>query len=31
LGKWSAAIGCAEISRDIYFGKDEILGIKVCL
>ncbi len=31
LGKWSAAIGCAEMSRDIYFGKDEILGIKACL
>lgn len=29
LGKWSAAIGCAEISKDVYSGKDEILGIKV--
>ncbi|MDY6964814.1 MAG: methanogenesis marker 12 protein [Halobacteriota archaeon] len=29
LGKWSAAVGCAEIARDVYGGKDEILGIEV--
>lgn len=29
LGKWIAAIGCAEISKDVYNGKTDILGIKV--
>ena len=29
LNKWSAAIGCAEIARDVYGGKKDILGIKV--
>lgn len=29
LGKWSAAIGCAMIARDISAGNDEILGIPV--
>ncbi|MFP4655527.1 MAG: methanogenesis marker 12 protein [Methanohalobium sp.] len=29
LGKWSAAIGCAEIARDICSGKTEILGLDV--
>lgn len=29
LGKWSAAVGCAEIARDIGFGKTEILGLDV--
>ncbi len=29
LNKWSAAIGCAEIARDVYRGKKNILGIKV--
>ena len=31
LGKWSAAVGCAEIARDIGSGKTEILGINVNL
>ncbi len=31
LNKWSAAIGCAEIARDIYKGKNNILGINVKL
>ncbi|MDF1534446.1 MAG: methanogenesis marker 12 protein [Methanosarcinaceae archaeon] len=29
LGKWSAAIGCAEIARDIFGGAKDILGIDV--
>ncbi|MDK2892931.1 hypothetical protein [Methanohalophilus sp.] len=29
LGKWSAALGCAMIAKDIASGKDEILGIPV--
>ncbi|MCL7410979.1 MAG: methanogenesis marker 12 protein [Methanosarcinaceae archaeon] len=29
LGKWSAAIGCAEIARDIFGGAEDILGIDV--
>ncbi|AKB84827.1 methanogenesis marker 12 protein [Methanococcoides methylutens] len=29
LGKWSAAIGCAEIARDIAGGADHILGLEV--
>jgi hypothetical protein len=29
LGKWHAAIGCAEIARDVFSGKREILGIDV--
>ena len=29
LDKWSAAIGCAEIARDVYGGKKDILGIKI--
>ena len=29
LGKWSAAIGCAEIARDIAGGANKILGIDV--
>ncbi|MGP8320020.1 MAG: methanogenesis marker 12 protein [Methanosarcinaceae archaeon] len=29
LGKWSAAIGCAEIARDISGGTGDILGIGV--
>lgn len=29
LGKWSAALGCAMIARDIASGKDGILGIPV--
>ena len=27
--RYSAAIGCAEIARDVYYGKNEIMGIKV--
>jgi putative methanogenesis marker protein 12 len=29
LDKWSAAIGCAEIARDVYAGKENILGVEV--
>lgn len=29
LGKWHAAIGCAEIARDVFGGKKEILGVDV--
>jgi putative methanogenesis marker protein 12 len=29
LGKWHAAIGCAEIARDVFIGKKEILGVDV--
>jgi putative methanogenesis marker protein 12 len=29
LGKWSAAVGCAEIARDIAGGADHILGLEV--
>jgi putative methanogenesis marker protein 12 len=29
LGKWHAAIGCAEIARDVFAGKKEILGVEV--
>jgi putative methanogenesis marker protein 12 len=29
LDRWSAAIGCAEIARDIHSGSGEILGLKV--
>ena len=29
LTRYSAAIGCAEIARDVYYGKREIMGIKV--
>jgi putative methanogenesis marker protein 12 len=29
LGKWHAAIGCAEIARDVFSGKKEILGVDV--
>ncbi len=31
LDKWTASIGCAEIARDVYRGKKEVLGIKVDL
>ena len=31
LDRWSAAIGCAEIARDIYEGSTEILGLRVNL
>jgi putative methanogenesis marker protein 12 len=29
LGKWHAAIGCAEIARDVFAGKKEIIGVGV--
>ena len=29
FGKWHAAIGCAEIARDVFEGKKEILGVEV--
>ncbi|MPM52542.1 hypothetical protein SDC9_99302 [bioreactor metagenome] len=29
LGKWHAAIGCAEIARDVYAGEKHILGVDV--
>lgn len=29
LGKWHAAIGCAEIARDVFLGEKQILGIDV--
>ena len=29
LGKWHAAIGCAEIARDVSAGEKEILGVDV--
>ena len=29
LGKWHAAIGCAEIARDVFAGEKEILGVEV--
>jgi putative methanogenesis marker protein 12 len=29
LSKWHAAIGCAEIARDVFAGKKEILGVDV--
>jgi len=29
LGKWHAAIGCAEIARDVSAGKKQILGVDV--
>lgn len=29
LGKWHAAIGCAEIARDVFEGEKEILGVEV--
>ena len=29
LGKWHAAIGCAEIARDVFAGNKEILGVDV--
>lgn len=29
LGTWSAAVGCAEIARDVYGGATDILGIRV--
>lgn len=29
LGKWHAAIGCAEIARDVFGGAEEILGLEV--
>jgi putative methanogenesis marker protein 12 len=29
LGKWHAAIGCAEIAKDVFAGKKEILGLDV--
>jgi len=29
LGKWHAAIGCAEIARDVFAGKKEIVGVDV--
>jgi len=29
LGKWSAAVGCAEIARDIAAGASDILGLDV--
>jgi putative methanogenesis marker protein 12 len=29
LGKWHAAIGCAEIARDVFAGKKDILGVDV--
>lgn len=29
LGKWHAAIGCAEIARDVFAGGKEILGVDV--
>jgi putative methanogenesis marker protein 12 len=29
LGKWHAAIGCAEIARDVFLGEKQVLGIDV--
>jgi len=29
LGKWQAAIGCAELARDVFGGAKEILGLDV--
>lgn len=29
LGKWHAAIGCAEIARDVFAGEKQILGVDV--
>lgn len=29
LGKWHAAIGCAEIARDVFAGEKDILGVDV--
>ncbi|AKB73914.1 putative methanogenesis marker protein 12 [Methanosarcina lacustris Z-7289] len=29
LGKWHAAIGCAEIARDVSAGKKQVLGVDV--
>ncbi|MCQ1535163.1 methanogenesis marker 12 protein [Methanosarcina sp. KYL-1] len=29
LGKWHAAIGCAEIARDVFAGAKQILGVDV--
>ncbi|WP_410507608.1 methanogenesis marker 12 protein [Methanosarcina hadiensis] len=29
LGKWHAAIGCAEIARDVAAGKKHILGVEI--
>jgi putative methanogenesis marker protein 12 len=29
FGRWHAAIGCAEIARDVFGGKKEILGVDV--
>src|SRR5690606_5395700 len=29
LGKWHAAIGCAEIARDVFAGEKSILGVDV--
>ena len=29
FGKWHAAIGCAEIARDVFAGEKEILGVEV--
>jgi len=29
LGRWNAAIGCAEIARDVFAGKKEIIGVDV--
>jgi len=29
LTRWSAAVGCAEIARDVFYGGREILGIAV--
>ena len=29
LGKWHAAIGCAEIARDVFAGEKNILGVDV--
>lgn len=31
LDRWSAAVGCAEIARDIHEGSKEILGLRVDL
>jgi len=29
LTRWSAAVGCAEIAKDVFYGEREILGIEV--
>ncbi len=29
FGRWHAAIGCAEIARDVFGGKKDIIGVDV--